>query len=70
MKKKADWPILNCEMCIHTIYSPINDVICKKTNRYLWLNNNKLPNGKNKPYKYMPRWCPLKPFKLKIGVKI
>lgn len=63
MKKKADWPIQYCEMCIHVIYSPVSDVICEKANRYLWLNDNKLPDGRTeKPYRYMPEWCPLEGF--------
>ena len=61
MKKKADWPIKYCEMCLYLSYSPIRDVICSKAKKYLWTNSYMLTDGsgKTRPYEYMPEWCPL-----------
>ena len=65
--KKADYPIECCEECKHLTYSPIRDAICDKTSKYIWLNTSVLPfddGGGKKPYKYIPKWCPLEGMKV------
>ncbi len=65
MKRKPDWPITYCDMCLYLTHTIINDSVCSKKNKYLWTNDNRLTNKSRKsvPYKYMPKWCPLKPWR-------
>jgi hypothetical protein len=65
MKKKSDWPIECCEMCKYLSKTPIDDAVCDKTDKYLWLNSGRDLDGKGfSSYKYMPEWCPLENFSL------
>ena len=44
IEKKADYPIQGCEGCRHLQYSPINDAMCDKAHKYLWLNGYRPPS--------------------------
>jgi len=69
MKKKADWLIESCTMCLYLFKTTIGDAMCYKANKYLWLNGERptpeieLKKGeKFSTYRYIPKWCPLEDF--------